>query len=93
MISKKIVLEYFDENKKLQFEEKFKTLFLNSSQVLSQGYVDDEKNTDNSWIESCMIHLHDQSGDYFNQNLEIKKSGKIFLLQIDASNLLLIWFL
>lgn len=27
------------------------------------GYVDDPRNTDNSWMETCAFVFHDESGD------------------------------
>ena len=32
---------------------------------ISQGYLDHPRNTDNSWMESVAINVHDESGEAF----------------------------
>jgi len=36
------------------------------SQVYS-GYVDDPRNTDNSWMETVVYNFHDETGEYVGQ--------------------------
>lgn len=37
-------------------------LFANGN-IVYRGYVDDPRNTDNAWIETTVLHFHDDSGD------------------------------
>ena len=32
-----------------------------------KGYVDDPRNTDNSWMETLAVNFHDDKGDMFNE--------------------------
>ena len=32
-----------------------------------EGYVDDPRNTDNSWMETVAKNFHDETGDAFNR--------------------------
>lgn len=57
-IPKKIL---FSDDKK-EWEEKFKGFFSNGDEVF-QGYVDDPRNTDNAWMETCAYNFHDDKGD------------------------------
>lgn len=34
---------------------------------LWKGYVDDPRNTDNSWMETMAVNFHDESGDVFSK--------------------------
>ncbi|XP_054711556.1 ADP-ribose pyrophosphatase, mitochondrial-like [Uloborus diversus] len=37
--------------------------FLNKEpEIIYKGYVDDPRNTDNAWIETTVVHFHDDSG-------------------------------
>ncbi len=38
-----------------------------SGVVIYQGYVDDPRNTDNAWMETTVVHVHDDSGVVFNK--------------------------
>lgn len=35
--------------------------------VLYQGYVDDPRNTDNAWMETTVVHVHDDTGSIFSK--------------------------
>lgn len=41
-------------------------LFHNGT-VIYQGYVDDPRNTDNAWMETVAVHIHDHSGQCFDR--------------------------
>ena len=32
-----------------------------------KGYVDDPRNTDNSWMETVAVNFHDDTGEVFNE--------------------------
>ncbi|XP_066928249.1 putative nudix hydrolase 6 isoform X1 [Clytia hemisphaerica] len=52
-------------------KEETKTLiadFFKGGEKIYEGYVDDPRNTDNAWMESCAYNYHDDDG---------KKAGKI----------------
>ncbi|XP_076456247.1 transient receptor potential cation channel subfamily M member-like 2 isoform X2 [Babylonia areolata] len=34
---------------------------------LYQGYADDARNTDNAWLETCVVNYHDDTGDILQQ--------------------------
>lgn len=36
-------------------------------QTIWQGYVDDPRNTDNSWMETVAVNYHDENGEVFNK--------------------------
>uniref|UniRef100_A0A1B6D243 Nudix hydrolase domain-containing protein n=1 Tax=Clastoptera arizonana TaxID=38151 RepID=A0A1B6D243_9HEMI len=38
-------------------------LFFSKGRLIYKGYVDDPRNTDNSWVECIVVHFHDDSGD------------------------------
>lgn len=42
-----------------------------------KGYVDDPRNTDNSWMETVAVNFHDESGNYQGQY----NNGKLKLLK------------
>lgn len=37
--------------------------FFASGQEIYRGYVDDPRNTDNSWMETVAYNFHDENGD------------------------------
>lgn len=46
---------------KIQWEKEIDEFF-SEGEVIYQGYVDDCRNTDNSWIETIAYNFHDESG-------------------------------
>ena len=46
-------------------------IFLSGTQVYS-GYVDDPRNTDNSWMETVAYNFHDDSNDGVLQSLNLQ---------------------
>lgn len=45
-----------------QLEERVKAFFERQSVVVYRGYVDDQRNTDNAWIETVAMNFHDDDG-------------------------------
>lgn len=37
--------------------------FFKNGQEIYKGYVDDPRNTDNSWMETVAFNFHDETGD------------------------------
>lgn len=53
-----------DDNKRLH--ETLEDLFQHGTLVF-QGYIDDPRNTDNSWMESQAVNYHDDTGEAFDK--------------------------
>lgn len=53
-----------EENKRLH--DLLDDLFLHGT-VIFKGYIDDPRNTDNSWMESQALHYHDDTGKAFDK--------------------------
>jgi len=53
-----------EENKRLH--ESLEELFQHGI-VVFQGYIDDPRNTDNSWMESQAVNYHDETGQAFGK--------------------------
>lgn len=51
-----------DENTKQQLEKNIHELFSKGLE-LYKGYVDDPRNTDNSWMETVAVNFHDDTGN------------------------------
>lgn len=45
--------------------------FFSSGQEIYRGYVDDPRNTDNSWMETVAFNFHDEAGESVGK-LELK---------------------
>ncbi|XP_070204348.1 ADP-ribose pyrophosphatase, mitochondrial-like isoform X2 [Littorina saxatilis] len=45
-----------------QIEQHTNELFAKGTEIY-RGYVDDPRNTDNAWMETCAMNFHDQQGD------------------------------
>ncbi|XP_060585501.1 ADP-ribose pyrophosphatase, mitochondrial-like [Ruditapes philippinarum] len=54
-------LEKTDEEKQ-KIKRMLTDLFVNKGEVIYRGYVDDPRNTDNSWMETKAINFHDDDG-------------------------------
>jgi len=54
------------EAKKRQIAERVAYLFRNGVEVY-KGYVDDPRNTDQSWMETTACNFHDDSGEVFGE--------------------------
>ena len=58
------VLEVTAEERVL-IKNNLDVLFHDGSVLVYRGYVDDPRNTDNAWIETVAVHVHDASGYYY----------------------------
>ena len=47
-----------DPQQRARFTALADQLFATGGEVVYRGYVDDPRNTDNSWMETCAIHFH-----------------------------------
>lgn len=54
------------EEKKKKIAKKIEVLFQHGIEVY-QGYVDDPRNTDNSWMETEAYNFHDDTGEIFGE--------------------------
>ena len=57
-------LECTDEEK-VAINKKLTSLFKSGS-IVFKGYVDDPRNTDNAWMETVAVNVHDASGHCFD---------------------------
>ena len=47
------------------------------------GYVDDIRNTDNAWIETRVVHFHDDDDQIFhNVDIKVREMYRFLLLMI-----------
>ncbi|CAH2308050.1 ADP-ribose pyrophosphatase, mitochondrial isoform X1 [Pelobates cultripes] len=51
------------EGDEKETEDKIQTLFSQKPLPVYKGYVDDPRNTDNSWMETQAVNYHDETGD------------------------------
>jgi hypothetical protein len=54
------------EEDRAQLEKNLDDLFGHGQEVY-KGYVDDPRNTDNSWMETVAVNFHDESGTIFSK--------------------------
>lgn len=54
------------ENNLLPIQDKIDNFF-RKGRLIYKGYVDDPRNTDNAWVESVVVHYHDENGDKIGQ--------------------------
>ncbi|KAM4698187.1 ADP-ribose pyrophosphatase, mitochondrial isoform 2-T2 [Rhinophrynus dorsalis] len=47
-------------------EDKIQSLFSQEHLLIYRGYVDDPRNTDNSWMETQAVNYHDETGHLLN---------------------------
>lgn len=52
---------------KVETIESLHKLINSSGRQIYKGYVDDRRNTDNAWMVTTCINVHDESGNIFNQ--------------------------
>jgi len=63
--------ETFIESAKRALTQKTKNQFdFSHAKILGQMVIDDYRNTDNAWMESCAIHLHVKAGQFDEIRLE-----------------------
>jgi ADP-ribose pyrophosphatase len=53
-----------DESKKSELKQQLDEMF-KKAKPLFRGYVDDRRNTDNAWMETECVSIHDDTGDLF----------------------------
>ena len=73
-MSKTLQREFFEEAldaSDVAVKEKVKTFFESSGKAIYSGYVDDPRNTDNSWMETVVYNFHDNDNSVFG-NIELK---------------------
>lgn len=46
-----------------QMPKELETFFDSGGEQIYAGYVDDQRNTDNAWMETVACNFHDESGD------------------------------
>jgi len=56
----------FTEEERERISRQIDKLFNNGVEVY-KGYVDDPRNTDNSWMETVAVNFHDDTGEVFNE--------------------------
>lgn len=54
------------ESERHELHLKIDNLFVNG-RIIYRGYVDDPRNTDNSWMETVAMNFHDEAGDSLAQ--------------------------
>lgn len=54
------------EAEKEEIQRKLNELF-HAGEVVYQGYVDDPRNTDNAWMETVAVNIHDVTGKCFDK--------------------------
>jgi len=57
------------EERKKEMDKSLNEFFSNPkySKMIYQGYVDDPRNTDHSWMETVAVNFHDENGDCVSQ--------------------------
>ena len=65
-------------------------LFKDHGQHIYAGYVDDPRNTDNSWMETVAVNFHDEAGEAFSRvKLQAgDDAGAVSWIEINKSLLL-----
>jgi len=54
------------ETEKIEIERHINELFKGGTKIYA-GYVDDPRNTDNSWMETVAVNFHDTTGAAFSK--------------------------
>lgn len=73
-----------DEREKIQ--QQVNNLMVSGDEVY-RGYVDDPRNTDNSWMETIAVNFHDEIGDTFS-NFKLHAgddAGKVKWMEMSSS--------
>ncbi|KAM4632273.1 ADP-ribose pyrophosphatase, mitochondrial [Discoglossus pictus] len=68
-------------------QKKIQSLFSQEHLLIYRGYVDDPRNTDNSWMETQAVNYHDETGHLLNQlTLEAgDDAGKVQWVDVSSS--------
>ncbi|XP_062875070.1 ADP-ribose pyrophosphatase, mitochondrial [Trichomycterus rosablanca] len=70
-----------------RIHERITQLFSTSGVQVYKGYVDDPRNTDNSWMETVAVNFHDETGDSVSE-LPLQAgddAGQVSWIDIDSS--------
>jgi ADP-ribose pyrophosphatase len=59
--------EFIEEALNSKVDESFLDDFFSHGSEVYKGYVDDPRNTDNSWMETCAVNFHDESGEFLKK--------------------------
>ena len=61
------------EEEKVAIQDQLNKLFQHGETVY-EGYVDDPRNTDNAWMETVAVNIHDTTGTVFDK-FDLKAGG------------------
>lgn len=70
-----------------KIHERITRLFKSSGFMVFKGYVDDPRNTDNSWMETVAVNFHDESGNSVSE-LPLQAgddAGQVQWVDVDSS--------
>jgi ADP-ribose pyrophosphatase len=81
------------ESERQELRQKLDKLF-QSGTVVYKGYVDDPRNTDNAWMETVAVNIHDSTGSCFDKfdlkagdDAAVSKSKTLILLMIQIKKI------
>jgi len=77
-----------NSEKAKETQRKTDQLFNNPTKELYKGYVDDPRNTDNAWMETCCYLFHDEDGS-LTSDLDLEAgddAGKVKWMAIDLGD-------
>ncbi|XP_073350270.1 ADP-ribose pyrophosphatase, mitochondrial [Pagrus major] len=72
---------------KAKIQERITNLFKSPGFQVFKGYVDDPRNTDNAWMETVAVNLHDESGNSVSE-LPLQAgddAGQVQWVDVDSS--------
>ncbi|XP_075879885.1 ADP-ribose pyrophosphatase, mitochondrial isoform X2 [Nelusetta ayraudi] len=72
---------------KAKIHERITNLFQSNGFMVFKGYVDDPRNTDNSWMETVAVNFHDESGNSVSE-LPLQAgddAGQVQWVDVDSS--------
>lgn len=76
---------FLTKNKKSKNNVKTDITSLLKKKYIYKGYVDDPRNTDNSWIETSVYHAHIHNSNYL-KNVVFKNNGNVSWIKIAEKN-------
>lgn len=62
-----VVTDFFEHGEEVSNISSVRSKMLMIFSKIYRGYVDDPRNTDNAWMETVVMHFHDESGQKVNQ--------------------------
>lgn len=66
-VSQTLKREFIEEALNCKVDEKFLDDFFSQGTAVYKGYVDDPRNTDNSWMETVAVNFHDETGEFLSR--------------------------